>query len=99
MTQDPTQFTIIGGPSKYDLQASLFDSTASRPRPVDFYVEQNCRLRLELKVQMNCVKREDGSGESWCITGYVVSSSPVLSARNIEGYYSTKHRSGTLHAK
>ena len=80
------QQQIIEGPSKYDLQAALFDG-----KRVRFTVEG----LGQIEVQMNNVGIEDGSRESWLIEGYVV----LDNWKKFHGYYETRRRKGWLELK
>lgn len=63
----PSQFPVIGGPSKFDLSNGLF---AWNPRrPVIF--QANCPVGTTVEVYVTSVQAHDGSGESWNIEGRV----------------------------
>ena len=87
------QYEIVKGPSKYDLMLSLFDSTASNPRFVEFTVKRlrsvdNHTITVRLVIQL--VEREDGYGESWHFVGDGRGQS------NFRGHYNCEKRNGTL---
>jgi|AP95_1055475.scaffolds.fasta_scaffold206342_1 hypothetical protein len=80
------QQDITEGPSKYDLQAALFDG-----KKVCFTVEG----LGQIEVQMNNVGIEDGGRESWLIEGYAF----LASQQKFHGYYETRRRKGWLELK
>lgn len=60
-------FSVIAGPSKFDLSTGLF---AWNPRrPVVFAA--NCPVGTQFEVYVTSVQARDGSGESWNIEGVV----------------------------
>ena len=81
--------TIKGGPSKWDLMLALFDGNTGGPRYLDFHLESG---KLSGAVVVSSVEREDGSGESWNITGRTGSIRVVI-------YYNTHTRRGTYREK
>jgi hypothetical protein len=86
-------FIIKSGPSKWDLMLALFDNNVlANPRTVEFEFVEN---HAPEKVIVMSVEREDHSGDSWNITGFIPASG-VHSQRNVRGYYSTQTRRGDL---
>ena len=83
------EFQILEGPSKYDLMLGLFDGNCAKPRLVLFALWDGARTRTVTSVLLSGVSREDGSGESWIVTGYT-------NGKRVKGYYSTKTRKGNL---
>ena len=73
---------IDDGPSKWDLMLGLFDNTMSKPRAVDFTLHDGTTL----KVVLNGLKRESGSGEDWCFEGHA----PEV----VQGYFNIRRRKG-----
>ena len=86
---------IVKGPGKFDLMVALFDNTFSSPRLVTFTVDSAGR-EVELEIVVNSVEREDGSGESWNFRGYLQTKQGDVA---VQGYYSTKKRTGTMSRK
>lgn len=82
-----THLDIVDGPSKYELMLGLFDSATTRPRPVEFRLSR----RVALEAHIQSVSREDGSGESWNLEGWVVSGEVF------DAYFNTKRRTGHIH--
>ncbi len=75
---------IIDGPGKFDLMAALFDG-----KRVFFTIEGGDKV----EAQMNSVAIEDGSRESWLISGRIVGSG---SWQKFSGYFETRKRHGHL---
>ena len=84
ITVRPRKGDIQNGPSKFYFMVSLFDG-----KVVTFTVEH----RGEVHVRINKVEREDGSGESWIIGGFVIPRDGS-SYQPFEGYYQTRDRKG-----
>lgn len=96
---------IVNGPSKFDLMASLFIWKPER-QTVTFKPEHG----QDYVAVILSVAAEDGSGESWCITGYL--RDPIYKAggkgselrggvkmvqnQQFKGYFSTAHRKGWM---
>lgn len=93
MAQEERKYvTITNGPSKYDLMLGLFDRECSRPRPVQFALQIPGRPHpLGMELHVEGVDIEDGSGESWIITG-----SDWKNNVKYRLYYSTMTRKGTV---
>lgn len=85
-----TEYQITNGPSIFELMLGLFDNTARKPRVLRFLVAHNA-MQTDLKLVIDSVEREDGSGDSWNISGHSAETTWT-------GYYSTKSRNGTLTA-
>ncbi len=86
-------FTLVGGPSKYDLLASLGEGHAHL-RTVNFLLE-GCKQ--EINVCVMSLEKEDGSGESWNFKALLWNWVGDLGNHwRIKGYFSTKNRRGTL---
>ncbi len=86
---------ITNGPSKYDLQASIFDR-----KVVQFSINTSAlRSTMDIGEKFNCyievIGREDGSSESW--VGRIeirTLSNEILETRLF--YYDTRNRRGTI---
>jgi hypothetical protein len=92
-SQDKARFSVIGGPSKYDLLASLGEGHAHL-RTVNFLLE-GCKQ--EISVCVMALEKEDGSGESWNFKALLWNWKGDLGNHwRTEGFFSTKHRRGTL---
>jgi len=86
---------IVNGPSKFDLMTSLFHGkTEDQHRQVQFEVKDADGRKASKAVTIGGVEREDGSGESWLIHGYMM----VVNVpwRRITGYYSSRTRKGWI---
>jgi hypothetical protein len=80
---------ITAGPSKYELSCALF----LKPRnenafPVTFTLEGDEKLEIS---SILGVAVEDGSRESWLVTGYVKGFS-----KHVTFYYETRRMTGTI---
>jgi len=80
---------ITEGPSKYDLQAALFDG-----KEVRFTVEE----LGQVKVRIDDVGIEDGSRESWLIEGYIFPADQQ-NRKRFHGFYGTRQRNGWIELK
>jgi len=79
-----TSRKVIDGPGKFDLMCSLFDG-----KRVFFTVEGGEKI----EVQTNSVGIEDGSRESWLVSGNIVGSG---SWEKFSGYFETRRRQGHI---
>jgi hypothetical protein len=83
---------IVNGPSKSDLQQALFErKPESRGLRPTFKLENG----TVITVHVTGVSAEDGSGESWLISGYVSTSFSRL-APHKTFWYRTDIRKGTI---
>lgn len=89
-SQDKYAFQIIGGPSKFDLMVSLFEGNPQHRRTVAFKLEG---LWQDINVAITGVEQEDGSGESWNFSGWVMGEPKA----HVRGYYASRGRSGYFH--
>lgn len=89
-SKENLSFTVVGGPSKFDLMLSLFDGNKEPRRTVEFQLDG---ARGPIVVAITTVQQEDGSGESWCIKGWITN---YRRSFDIEGYYSSKGRAGRI---
>lgn len=101
MTTKNQQFRITNGPSKFDLMVALFVGAAKRRHHLTFTVGDNTLMdmarnivRGTVEVVINEVSREDDSGESWCLNGYVPVAHSGL--EQIRLYFHTTTRKGWL---
>jgi len=112
-------FKLIGGPGKWDLMLALFDNTLEKPRSVQFKATKgSCEpgemkkldieksKHYEFKCIINSISREDGSGESWNIDGYITNIDfdggcyVYYDSRNhFTACFHTVHRHGTMDVK
>jgi len=86
------EYVITEGPSKWDLMLSLFDSTGSCPRKINFsgYPREDKERKTEnFSVLVSAIQKEDGSGESWNIDAF-------HDKRKVRVYFSTRNRTGHL---
>jgi hypothetical protein len=94
------RYEIKDGPGKFDLAFGLFQGN-NTPRWLQFKVIKTYNggdagigpvpgeNEIEIAVRITGVSREDGSGESYNITGF--------SSSYISGYFRTDRRTGFLH--
>ena len=98
---------ISGGPSKWDFIMSFADGTARDRKVVRFHPKGKIRIPNSdwsppfLDVVVNTVEREDGSGESWNFTAYLLKGGyslrdPRAEGASVRGYYHTGTRKGHL---
>jgi len=85
---------ITNGPSKFDVMSSLFGTGSDNN--IDLGPVFELEDGTKVKVAINQVQREDGSGESWNIIGYQVGSQHQSLDRYVKIYYSTRSRTGTI---
>ena len=93
------RFEIVDGPSKDDLQKSLFDKPCCpEHRVVVFRLKS--RDFPEIEATIGRVEREDDSGESWNIAGHwyepFTDDNLHPASGSFEGYYRTNKRRGFL---
>lgn len=81
-----TKHKIVDGPGKFDLMCCLFDG-----KRVFFTVEG--RRKHKVEVQIDSVAIEDGSHESWLVSGHIVSGDLW---EKFSGYFETRKRRGHL---
>jgi len=102
--EEKVTFTVENGPSKADLQTALFHGVTNEQIPVTFRLKAtvetaakrhlNDELRLAtrfIKTRLLGVKREDGSGESWILEGYLTFDGVEVP---FTGYYTSRRRTG-----
>ncbi len=82
----PSQ-VIVDGPSKFDLMLALFDTGG---RTVAFRMKSDDTVQARIY----SVGIEDGSGESWLITGSYKRLDNTTC--NFSGYYTTRRRTGYI---
>ncbi|MDP3994798.1 MAG: hypothetical protein Q8P91_03125 [bacterium] len=97
------EMKITSGPCKADLEKALFDGSTSAGRNVGgiryvTFIAFAGEVKKFVEVAVNSVGREDGSGESWLVDGYVVTidGKPVGSGKNYHAYYHTQNRRGYI---
>ncbi len=81
---------IVEGPAKFDFVISLFDG-----KRVEFTYEgggEYLRPQGKLDVVINGAQAEDGSRESWNISGMIFNAG----TQPFQGYYQTRRRKGYL---
>lgn len=90
-------FKIVAGPSKFDLMTALFAKGATNPLEFslkgflpDALVVDGNPPRIK-KVRLSSVEREDGSGESWNLKGWVDTGGY---GSKFKAYYDTRNRGG-----
>lgn len=88
------QLSIVNGPGKFDLMLSLFDGTSMNPRTVAFTVNIDGE-HIAVRVAIQVVGREDGSGESWLFDGFRTDGHH----HDVRGYYDTRTRRGWMKRK
>ena len=81
---------IVKGPNLLDLTLSLLQGNQKDRLSVRFATEKGT-----IEVVVNGLLREDGSGKSWIVKGYVLGPSPVESSR-VDIYFRTDKRKGVV---
>ena len=101
-----SSYNILDGPSVADLIFAMFHANYSHSHNVDItiYAPENGPAVRNVKVtlQVNSVEREDGSGQSYNLTGYIVKmdgASFPISMSQFEAYFSTRTRKGRFHVQ
>ncbi len=89
-------YQIVAGPSKEALQDALFKKADDgSARKVQFTILTPDRFVIEANVLS--VQAEDGSRESWNITGHALNvKGPYKRSYMLKIYFSTHRRSGVL---
>ena len=101
------RLAIVDGPGKYELSVGLFDNTMEHPRYVEFtfttdpshmgscpdWFSPQGGPRQKFQVSTSSVEREDGSGESWNITGAIIHETGYIP---FSGYYTSRRRTGCV---
>ncbi len=98
-------YTLVKGPSKFDLMMALFDQKGNGGKPHYVTFEADDGQKITAKIQS--VGIEDGSGESWIIEGVVMSTQRPTGRRPMKvshqfdftGYFQTERRRGWLKPK
>ena len=86
-----SEATIVNGPSKGDIFTELWLPVNRKERHV-FTLSQKTTgpaSTIPVFVQIMSIEMEDGTGESWNISGYVGNS------KKFTAYYRTDKRTGT----
>jgi len=87
MATEKEQMKIENGPNELD----FFVLGLARRQPMEFKVNGQM-----LKVIINGIEAEDGSGKSWCFKGYIVSAGP-FNGSNFQAWFDYRnHRHGWL---
>lgn len=103
----PKQIQITNGPSREE----LFDGLRlfAEKREVSFIIVDNGR-QLTLPATMRSIQAEDGSGQSWNITGHITVKQLLkvgatvtvnnlfagMKTQSFKAYFSTKDRKGII---
>ncbi len=97
---------ILRGPDLHHLNASLTVGDRSHRFSVTFDVKRaECGMAGEarIRVNINGLRREDGSGHNWLIDGYIISAvnasyglDMALPGNKFDGFYFTDARNGYI---
>lgn len=94
-----SELKIVGGPSKDDIQAALFDREGLAKR-VEFVADPgNGFANLGLEAQIESVTYLYGDRSSWAIKGVALDPRGTVACRNwrqFEASFNTKTRQGTF---
>jgi len=96
---------IVNGPSKFDLMAALFEG-----KQVEFTMQtKDSCMKAIIRVQVNLVEAEDGTRDSWNLSGGIVGigqwfkgmpqpkhAPETIDWRGFRAYFSSKHRAGSI---
>jgi len=89
MSTEKNFYSIVNGPSKFDLMVSLFDA-----KEVYFTIEGNDLVKpKKIKIKVIGILAEDGSRESWIIN-YFYENKSSLSGKPI--FYRSNRRIGHI---
>lgn len=97
-----TNYRISKGPSKFDLSIALLSDVKDgmNPYSVEFAVDDPTLggRAVTFKVVILSIEAEDGSRESWNITGYKVweTGTTKRSESKVKIYFRTDRRTGCL---
>ncbi len=82
-----TLFNIVAGPGKWDF-LTAFGNAYGVGQTVEFqYFANDSRMKIHLKVRINALEHESGSGDSWNFKG--IAEMPNGRQEKIRGYYTT----------
>jgi len=87
---------ITNGPSKYDLQASLFDHKTVQFSINTSALKSTMDIGEKFNVTVHLAGPEDGSGESWTGEFHVMSLTDSTKSEKRAFYYDTRKRKGTV---
>ncbi|MDP3974828.1 MAG: hypothetical protein Q8P88_00880 [Candidatus Jorgensenbacteria bacterium] len=100
MARQEIRFTIVNGPSKFDLMVALFKKDEEVRFTLDSLSGSEEVAQSEVSIMLNGVSVEDGSREHWLISGfYTEPERPAHREVNwtrFEGYYDSRTRTGWL---
>lgn len=92
-------FNIVKGPSKWDLLTAFGNAYGdiNAGQMVEFHYFEDGRLpasrmKIHLRVKINGLEHESGSGDSWNFKG--IAEMPNGRQEHIAGYYSSNVRNG-----
>ncbi len=83
------QFTITDGPAKFDLMLSVFEGK------VVFFTVSDGHGNVGYQGNHFSVQPEDGSHESWILSGVLYLNGGRL-GQHFKGYYHSRTRTGNL---
>lgn len=108
--EEKVTFNVTKGPSKADLQTALFHGATEQQIRITFmlkateetvakrHLSDDLRLATRfVEARLLGVEREDGSGESWILKGYLTFKGGQPDKDQtvaFTGYYTSKHRTG-----
>lgn len=91
--------TITNGPSKYDLQASLFDKKSIQFSINTSALKSSMDIGKKFNATVHLAGPEDGSGESWIGEFFIQGLPGSIDADKSEKrafYYNTRTRKGSI---
>jgi hypothetical protein len=95
MTSNDKLFNIVAGPGKWDLLTAFGnaygDINAGQTVELQYFTD-NSRMKIHLRVKINGLEHESGSGDSWNFKG--IAEMPNGRQEHIKGYYSSHGRNG-----
>lgn len=92
------KYTILHGPTKFDLMMAFFDGDHTCRRRLKFKIEKPDnsvlnKIQIIAEAVINKIEWEDGSGNSWNMEGLFQINDTSFKG---SAYYSTKKLSGHL---
>jgi len=87
------KYSIVDAPSKWSLSLAFFDHDGDKRRYAFFKIKDPLKETVDVRVLINQLQWEDGSGESWNFEGYARIEGKSF---NVRGWFRTTDRKGYL---
>lgn len=86
------RFEISNGPGKFELMVSLLHGELDNRSSVQFHSEKS--FKSPMRVRINSLEREDGSGDCWNLTGFALGY--AAHEGKVQGFFRTDSRKGWI---